>query len=507
MRLRNLVFAVLTGAACVGVAAASFTPMPNPVAPDGMPATCDLPVSQHMRNVGGSDGAGLCVFTSTQHAARWHNLSQLEGFRKWMESKPGGGWPDKLDQMLNQFCRERSVPVPGYVQHTGGDDAFLDLAIHTDRLPCVTYAGRDDFYRGRIAHMVNLAHIDSTHAAIIDNNRPGNWVWMTRQEFLQRWRDMDGGWAVVFIDPPPPPHPEGKPQAVFGAGPGCSYCSGCKCEAGKCPSGCPVAAPQAFGQCVNGRCQLPTFRPVEPRHVLPFAGVVQPGYHLEQNPADGRWWQVLDGRVIDAPAKPRAEAPAPRPVVAESDLPNYGIDRTKIHKHPQYTIGGPGGVWTIDRDAAHAAISGGSPLADDSDRWHLTAVGDAAFLARFKADVAALPPELRAKLLVQAYPLDHWAVSLYALPPGVCLRKPSPGRVSAEVGCVAVAVYGPDKLAGLLAMPGGPAPRPAPQPDPVKPEPRPTPVPVPPPAPAPDHTPFWLVLIAGALYFLFRKRG
>lgn len=486
----------LAAVACVfglaGLSLAAFQPTQSPVSPSGVAATVDLPASQHIKNVGGSDGAGLCVFTSTQHAARWHNLSYMEGFRTWMERKPGGGWPEKLDKMLAQFCREKGVPVPLYVQHTGGDEAFLDLAIHTDRMPCVTYAGRDDFYRGRIAHMVNLAHIDGTTAAIIDNNRPGSWVWMTRAEFLQRWRDNDGGWAVVFLDPPPPPHPP-APKA-FGAG--CSYCSDCKCAEGKCPSGCPV---KSFNQCPGGNCRLPMIQPAAPRHVLPAGPAVAPGYHLEQNPADGRWWQVLDGRTLDVPAPQ-----APAPVEARAD--NYGLDTAKIHAHPEYSIGGR----AVSRAAAHAAISGGSPLADDSDRWHLTAVGDAAFLTRFKADVAALPADLRGRLLVQGYGLDHWAVALYSLPAGVNLRKPSPQRTAADVGTIPPADYSAAKLAGLLASPGGPAPNvtptPTPQPIPV-PVPGPAPVPAPAPAPpAPDNSPLWLVLLAGFLYFVFRKK-
>ncbi|HEY1191784.1 MAG TPA: hypothetical protein VGE74_29400, partial [Gemmata sp.] len=171
------------GAALVGTAVA-FDPTPQPVSPDGTRAVVDLPANQHMRNVGGSDGSGLCVFTSVQHSAYWQNVRELDGFRAWMQRRPGGGWPQKLDQMFAQFCREKGVGVPAYIQHTGGDESFLELALKTDRMPAVTYDGRDDFYRGQIAHMVNLAHLDGTRAAIIDNNRPGVWVWMTRTEFL-----------------------------------------------------------------------------------------------------------------------------------------------------------------------------------------------------------------------------------------------------------------------------------------------------------------------------------
>ena len=95
-----------------------------------------------------------------------------------------------------------------YVQHTGGDESFLELALKTGRMPGVTYAGRDNRYSGPIAHMVNLVYLDADQAAILDNNYPEKLLWMSRKEFLTRWRDQGGGWAVVLLTPPasPPPY-------------------------------------------------------------------------------------------------------------------------------------------------------------------------------------------------------------------------------------------------------------------------------------------------------------
>src|SRR6266545_2416336 len=79
---------------------AAFAPTKEPISPAGVRASIDLPASQHMRNTGGmgrggpGTGLGLCVFTSITHSARWANIVDLEGFRKWMESKPGGGYPE-----------------------------------------------------------------------------------------------------------------------------------------------------------------------------------------------------------------------------------------------------------------------------------------------------------------------------------------------------------------------------------------------------------------------------
>ena len=161
----------------------------------------------------------------------------------------------------------------------------------------------------------------------------------------------------------------------------------------------------------------------------------------------------------------------------------------------------------MTREEAHAALAGGS-LVDDSDRWHLTAVGDPAFLTRFRGDVAALPAETRAKLHVQAYAPTDWPVTLFTLPPGVNLRRPSPVRTAEQVGVITVADYTSAKLAELLApVSGGAAPL-APSPRPKSPT---TPHAEPPadqpsepntPEPAPDRSALLALILAVATLLL-----
>lgn len=519
----------LAAVAALATAALAIEPTREPVSPDGTRAVVDLPTSQHMRNVGGSDGAGLCVFTSLQHASYWQNVRELDGFRAWMQRRPGGGWPQKVDQMFAQFCREKGVSVPPYIQHTGGDESFLELALKTDRVPCVTYAGRDDFYSGRIAHMVNLAHLDSQRAAIIDNNRPGNWVWMTRAEFLSRWRDMQGGWAIVLLADPPPPMPEVHARSR------CICGDDCSCKSGECPAKCPVRAPkfEQLPNCPNGRC--PNAEP-HPLGVLidhPSLKADGPGAWVPSI-GGGEWgfWRegkclarcFADGRceAVDAQGFATGKAiypPAPLPngvkVKPIGVFENHGVQMDKIHEHPAYSINGK----PCSKDEAHAVLAGADGLKDDSDRWHLTAVGDAAFVARFKADVAAMPSDIRGKLLVQGYGPNEWPVALYRLPAGVSLRKPSPVRSAPEIGTIATADYSAAKLADLMTVPGGPNPKPvAPSPkqpekpdplEPIKPEPKPAPAPAPnepqPVNPKPDYT-GWIIAALVGLYLLLRRK-
>lgn len=178
----------------------------GPVAPDGKTeVVCDLPVDQRMRNVGGRDGAGLCVFTSIMHSARYQNEQRLWNFQADMRKEPGGGYPAKVDKMIAKYGAGTV-----YGQYEGGDPTVLEAALATGRMPGITYDGRDPHYRGTIAHMVNLVYLDKTQAAILDNNFVGEkeLVWMSRDEFLSRWRGNGGGWAVVLFAPPPPPPPK-----------------------------------------------------------------------------------------------------------------------------------------------------------------------------------------------------------------------------------------------------------------------------------------------------------
>lgn len=197
--------------ALAGVAAGKVS-VGGPTSPDGKTeVACDLPVDQRIRNIGShADGAGMCVASSWEMSMRYQGLDTMRGFRDWCAKSPGGGYPEKLDRQVRQFCQEKGVPVPDYVQYEGRDPAVLRTALKTGRLASVTYGGRDGVrYKGPIAHMVCLAHFDDQWACVLDNNAVGEneLLWMSPDDFVQRWADQGGGWAVVFLAPPPPAAP------------------------------------------------------------------------------------------------------------------------------------------------------------------------------------------------------------------------------------------------------------------------------------------------------------
>jgi hypothetical protein len=178
------------------------------IGPDGKTeVACDLPSDLLFHNVSGRDGVGLCVFASITYAALYQNEPKLTGLFDAMKKERGGGWPEKVDQMIAKHGQGAS-----YLQYEGSDPAILKAALASGRMPSVTYNGHDPHYGNHsIAHMVDLVCYDegADLVAIRDNNftGPNDLVWMSVKEFLRRWKGGGGGWVVVLLAPPPPPPP------------------------------------------------------------------------------------------------------------------------------------------------------------------------------------------------------------------------------------------------------------------------------------------------------------
>lgn len=184
------------------------------LAPDGTTEIqCDLPTKFHIKNRGGSDGAGLCVFASLSHASIWQHVRQTDGIFQWMFKYPGGGYPQKVDKKIEEICKEKGVPTPDYVQIESKDLEPLKVACKSRRMVCCTYSysptGR---YNGqKISHMVNAAHCDDKWVGILDNNFPGTIEWMDPTTFMRTYTGGSGnGWSVIFLNGPPPVAPKNK---------------------------------------------------------------------------------------------------------------------------------------------------------------------------------------------------------------------------------------------------------------------------------------------------------
>lgn len=414
--------------------------------PDGtVQVQCDLPSALRMHNVGGRDGAGLCVFTSITHSARYQSERALFDFQKQMRSELGGGWPEKVDRMIAKYA-----PGVEYLQHTGGDMRFLEAALKTGRMPGVTYDGHDPHYGNQtIGHMVNLVALTNHWAAILDNNFPNELVWMTPDEFKQRWTGGGGdGWAVVLLAPAPTPPPHNRADALRNGHYWNYTWDGNESQRFVWFHGYPVWSKyegrwdesrwdmhflkylrddndQAFpvigsiGQCPN--CQpsfpvAPTPPPVaflewkpsaNPDQLVLWFGDIQKGNWVK---SEGKYYERLGpGCWATTPSEPPILPPA------DATEQNFGVDRSRIHPTSPYVLNGQ----PADRAEAFAALlrrnKDDDTLPTDADTPFLTAIGTESETAAF---VASLPAEVKAAVRLHTYLPTDPLVSGLGFPAG-----------------------------------------------------------------------------------------
>ncbi len=187
----------------------------NGLTHEGFDITADLPGSQQIRNIGSKrDGAGMCVFSSIEMAALHAGLEQMRGWRNWCAAKyDGGGWPEKVDQTLAAWFKEKALsPIP-YVQYQGKEPGkVLDLIDKTGRMACITY-GYSPRYGGPIQHMTCCVMFRGKYGVVLDNNFPGEdrYEWCLRTELLRRTiYPNTSAWVFAWLPPGPPPSPRNK---------------------------------------------------------------------------------------------------------------------------------------------------------------------------------------------------------------------------------------------------------------------------------------------------------
>lgn len=181
----------------------------------GEEIACHLPANEHIKNIGSRrDGLGMCVSSSIEMAALWAGIESFRGFRNWCAKEPGGSWPEKTDDQIRRYCKEKGIEVPAYIQYEGRDiEAILESCDRTRRMACVTY-GYSPRYGKTIAHMVCLPNFAGEGlgklATVLDNNFPGenSYEWMNKSEAVKRISHPRGqGWIFVWLAPAPPPAP------------------------------------------------------------------------------------------------------------------------------------------------------------------------------------------------------------------------------------------------------------------------------------------------------------
>lgn len=457
----------------------------GPVAPDGTEPQVDLPAEFHLRNKGGRDGSGLCVFTSAEHSGCWHDVEALRGFRDWMTKYPGGGWPEKLAEMIRRKCAEEGRPEPRYIQVEGNDLEVIELSLRTGRFPATTYGisptGR---YGGRrIAHMVNTVCGQGDRWAILDNNYPGpdQLEWMSRDQYQRAYTISGGGWAFILLDAGPPPVPRGSPAWAT-------------------PARDPLP-PLVYGQLGDYRW-APTD---DADQVALYSGRYQVGVWRVR---EQRYYRYLGGErwgPDTPPVAPREQDVRRDREPAVADLPT-GVLPDRLHGCRKYLLNGQ----EVTRRVVIELLEQGR-LADDSKHWRVTVIGTEAERAPVMADLSAHPAlaPWRDKILAKGYPPGHWALrpgfatggkpTIYVQSPaGQVLHRQDDYEGGAETMAEALRRADPDY-------------RPDRDPDRRKPEPKPEP-----PAPGPSlpslpgplsELPPWALIIGAGAALLLLLRG
>lgn len=169
----------------------------------GESASAPIPPSLHVKNEGGSDGAGLCVISSILANGMYQGVPGLEGGKgsqlwRTAKSRPGGYEPGKLTRLIDEVH-----PGEGKFSYYGSDTRVLDR-LSRDGYPIGATMGTGARYGYRpIAHMVSLLHYREDGAAcVVDNNFPGEYTWMPAGEFARRWKSWGEGWAWIWTRKP-----------------------------------------------------------------------------------------------------------------------------------------------------------------------------------------------------------------------------------------------------------------------------------------------------------------
>jgi len=168
----------------------------------GVKASAPIPSWMHILNEGGSDGAGLCVIASNVIDGTYQDVPGLNEGKEspvWLLAKkrPGGYYPSKLEALF----REAGLQTAWFSAEGSADELLPVIEYYTGQgIPVGVTMNTGRFYQYQtIAHMVSCLHLDANWACIVDNNNPGYYHWMPRDEFARRLTGGRVGWIVALL--------------------------------------------------------------------------------------------------------------------------------------------------------------------------------------------------------------------------------------------------------------------------------------------------------------------
>lgn len=167
----------------------------------GERASAPIGREYHIRNEGGSDGAGLCVYSSVIIAGAYQGVADLDRLKQsrlwhYAKARPGGSYPEKLARDLNAVYPLEQTGEK-WSQYTGRDTSVIDKLSRAGYPVCSTMDTGALYDYKKIHHMITLAHYRANGwACVVDNNNPGQYHWMPATEYDRR--AFDGGTLWLF---------------------------------------------------------------------------------------------------------------------------------------------------------------------------------------------------------------------------------------------------------------------------------------------------------------------
>jgi hypothetical protein len=151
----------------------------------------DLPEELRLKNWIGTDvdgdRGGSCAHASTRMVFRAAGAYELD--RVWFE-KAGQGYegPESANRLLEKMHREGVI----FGATEDGDQRLLEEASRTNRWATIFY------YPGHSIAFCGFGRLDGVESAfLLDNNFPDYYIVVEKNTFLQSWKEIYGGFAVV----------------------------------------------------------------------------------------------------------------------------------------------------------------------------------------------------------------------------------------------------------------------------------------------------------------------
>lgn len=127
--------------------------LPSGDLPKAGPAAFYFDIEQKnvLKNITGSDGAGINIPVCLEAIARHQGYQELVGFSEWASKRPGGHWPAKTQRQFEEYKTGKTIPVDLVIVETDKMAPDTILSLLKAHGPIVAaYEGRfPDHFHGR----------------------------------------------------------------------------------------------------------------------------------------------------------------------------------------------------------------------------------------------------------------------------------------------------------------------------------------------------------------------